>query len=255
MKSPEQVPGQKYSPEQKERIKYVLEIADRDLSSPSLAGYHGTGIASLKLLIETGKLFGRPLKGNMADSHGIGNKGDLHFYPRAAGFPKDFNQYHLGRSLGNLTEKKSIEYATDYARDASERDIFMELAGLDQSIQEHRDLFYEFSSGKDVEAGVNLAYDNPEAFKDVLDIAEKLKLSRNNLIDILKRVQEETLSRKGLIFGLDQKLLDKYKIKSGDEGDDLFINCPDGLDYKDVCGLRALGKTEKEFLANLRTKI
>ena len=265
MKFSEHAPGSKYTPEQIERIKYLLGIAKKDLSSRSLIGYHGTGLSSLNLLIKTGKLFGSPIKGHMADSHGIGNKGDLHFFPRAVGFPKDFDKsMALGinrYSIEDLEEERAVEGATSYAKNLSERDIFMESSGLDVTNPEHVLLFNEitilpFVVEGTVEECMNHIYSHPEDFRDILEIARKLKLDKSRLIEIGKLIQEEMHLRQGFVFGLDKKLLDRYGLKIGDDlGEDLFLNCPDGLDYTLLCGLRPLGQKEKALLKTLRSQV
>ncbi len=257
MKFGEQAPGLKYSPEQKERMRYLLEIQKKDLSSPTLVGYHGTGLSVLKILIETGKLPGRSYKGDIADS-GIGNKGDLHFYPRAAGFPSDYDQSHLRDGLDVITKEKAIKDASWYAGDLSERDIVIEIMGLDLNNPIHRDIinYFYFTDDKALlEKKIEDMYDDPSYFKEFLLVMKELKLDKSKMMNIISQIKKELSVRKGIIFGFDRQFLDLYKIKSGDDDGDFFINCPEGLDYKLLCGLRPLGEKEREFLANLRGKI
>lgn len=253
---PDRVPTQEYSPEQKERIRYLLKLADKDLASPSIVGYHGAGIKALELVIKNGKLFGRPNKSELADSYGIGNKGDLHFYPRASGFPADFDQSYLRYNLGQLSKDQAIQGAMGYAHDNSLRDILVKIVGLDLSNLEHYSACLELSpAGKTMKESIEYVYKRPDICHEVIDIAKKLNLDESAMKKIARAVDKEIPLRKGLIFGLDKKILDEWHIGSGDEGSDLFINCPDGLDIKYLSGLRALGEKEREFLASLRTKI
>src|SRR3989338_10119486 len=145
MKFNEGTPGNRYSPEERDRIKYLLEIAGRDLGSPSLVGYHGGGLTTLKLIIQTGRLAGRPSAHGGLAHLGIGNKGDLHFYPRFEGFPLDFDTSHLtDQAIANIPDEDAVSWASTYANTASERDIFMELTGLDITNDSHDALASEF---------------------------------------------------------------------------------------------------------------
>ncbi|MEI6280877.1 MAG: hypothetical protein WCP17_02670 [bacterium] len=260
---PDNAPTNKYSPEQKERIRFLLEMADKNLSSPNTIGYHGAGLATLKLLIQGGKFPGKAYEEGTAFK-----KGDLHFFPLVKGFPNEFSKAYLvslmdlssnDLNIESLNEEYGTNEATKYAKSGSQRQIFMEVAKLDITNKEHCNLMDELLpiSYKTEEAvgHISKIYNDPVAYEQISTIAKKLNLDKQKLIDIIMKVAERMQTQAGFVFALDKKILKEYEIKGGDQGSDLYINCPDGLDYKLISGLRPIGQKEKEFLVSLRAGI
>lgn len=84
-------------------------------------------------------------------------------------------------------------------------------------------------------------------------------LTKQRFVEVMNMVAR----RKGFVFTFDRKLLHHVTLHVGDdftyppfpqERGDLFVRSKGGVDYRFICGLRALGSEERRFLLDLKRK-
>ncbi len=245
-----------YTPEQRQRIGFLSELLKQDLSSPNVAGFHGTSIEAVREVIKTGRLPGA------GESRQLGNRkmlpGDISIYPNLTTLPGNLRAWYAPHA----DQEKMLRGVGVYAAMIAQHHSMAKALGLPLSDRRLADyaVFEDWTEQEErlLVSGPNSPEDD-ELFEDFSEQAKAFGVAVPALLSAMK----QATGRKGVILGIGKAALEKFKIEQGDDFmfsgiiekesgfGDLVIKTGGGLDYKDFAGFRILGAKETQDWANL----
>lgn len=218
------------------------------LDASGIVGYHGTSIAALRILLETGKFPGCPCdrKQRLTSPEGIsyGLRGDLHFMPRPSLLPETLSGFRV-RAKG-LTDSIALDVAKSYARLNAEQAIAAEQIGRSLDDCEVCSFLLELSPYTQKNWELLNQY-----LPRVIDGAADFGMDRETLYRTFFSIRRMAKLHKGVLIGIDASICADYLLGTGDEQWDLFTNVNDGLPQKYIAAIHPLGRGEKMALSSL----
>ena len=229
-------------PGKRDRAIYIAKSFESGIDSKRVVGYHGTSIESLYFIIDRGYLPG-------GEFHLYGNKRLLFICPNN-------KLIHLTADKG--FSEDPYKMASSYASIIARVHFIWSEANPKWREEDDKDkVSYEINH---IAAGIlnddqpglkpkSLSL-TPEAQESTSYLINKYKLSR----DYLYQLYIESLKRQGVILGLSPDIVD-LELVPGDDGQDIAIVCPQGLNLKYIEGIEPNGNFEFECLEGLQDKV
>ena len=246
------------NPERLERIKYILDAAKKDLLSPDSAGYHATNLEALDLLITTGKFPGKPVNEAIVDKRGHlkGTEGELYFEPNPDALPQSFSDLKKRLEEFGLDNKTQTKRSENYAPSAAVSQNFLQLANLNIHNLDSYRLSIEVSDWdiKKLDRFQKSSF-SPEYMQTILAWLDKYGISKERFIEIQGQVIEESEKSKGVVIALHKDIFSSFTPFEGEEETDMFIRCPQGLDYHFIRAIKPIGEKGEKFFENLKSQL
>jgi hypothetical protein len=209
-----------YTPEQQERIRFLVNGFKSGMENDKIVAYHGTSLDVLKGVIKNGKLQG-----------GIGGH-EIHerniLPPQLSVVLKD-SAVESGW-LKRHADDPALRFASEYAEGLSRAHATAAYLGFEPTDERFRGAFH---GGGDRVALIESGVVTEEDLTDAITQAKKYN---------------------GVVLGFHKDVLKDFKIrargKHHEKGEEVII-CPDGINYKYIIGLEPEGQIEWNFFENL----
>lgn len=200
-----------------------------------VVGFHGTSLEAVKQLITTGNL-----PANTIEDRRHIEVGDLFFVPIQDRFP---NFPTIGFMEDPLAE------AVVYANLIAKRHFLMVKLGLDFTNLEQYSLALELAAVDKILRPLGKALEICQ--RDGFNIPENIfNMPRTDLQVII----DDSDTKRGVVLGLSESILDHFQPEPGDSGGmfgDMKINCPEGLSYEFIKGIKVLGVKESDLFRSM----
>ena len=210
-------------------VRAFVALCERGLDNTSaIAGWHGTSLESMELLLRRGSLAASPVQ------HLKAAPGHLFFY---AAKPEDFET-----SAQRELRPDGRPGACLYAESTAQFHFLMREVGLDITDSAAR------LRGFEAVRRISERRRTSGATQEALGLGIQP--------DRVKSVLSELFERKGFLVALSKAAVERHPVSHGDiPGDDQKIFVPQGLSFDCIAGIEPLGVKEYEFFEALQRSI
>lgn len=231
------------------RERALVQTWQRGMETEDCIAYHGTGLETVKYLIEYGGIPGAtdPIFKYELDNSGRTRIGDLYFLPRLATFPFEImppeQDLRAQDRIPIGMEEFALNDCISMAEDRAQEQFFCNMFNLDIGK-------YGWNA-----YSIVTQFDRLPLVSGDFRIAYEVLLSLGITPDEITTAVTATRVRKGIVIALKNNTLDFYPPSEGDAGDDFRIRVNNGgLPVDFISGILPLGKCEMLFFEDLAKK-
>ena len=207
---------------------YILDISNNPKEQDVIA-YHGAALQTLEYIIEKGAF---PVSEGFRE---IIKTGDFFFYAIKNQFPNEiFSEFHYDKET-------AFKESRTYAELTGKTLAFLSALDFDCSSKKMR-----YNAGILIDE-IEEINKYPEKIMSPEYRKIFLNVFKSDIIGI-SYAFKESQKREGIVFGLNNKLLDYKPILRGDDFNDLKVNSLEGIPYNSISSIHPLGDIELEFL-------
>ena len=226
-----------------ERERRLVSLFESGLDSPDIMAYHGTSLEALQELIKTG---------NLPTGKTEGGIGYLYFFRLDMPVPENF-------LFGETEEESSEGGAKMYAESLAYEASLCRILGLDirnerEFLEAMDHILFQYQSRAVTGRSTTLTEGhllNGSQYDDILS-----KYLDEYGFPCIKAAFDESIKRKGVIIGINQKILNHDPQSAYEDLDDegWRVNLPEGLPLEYISGLEPVGQPEYEVFEKMQEK-